>query len=285
MPEGKLVICPTPLGNLGDMTPRAIDALRQADCVCCEDTRVTGKLLAALDVEGVRLERLDEEVLGARAEGIIERVQAGEVICYCTDAGMPGVSDPGQRLIAAARAAGVTVDVLPGPVAATTAYVTSGFICPRFYFGGFFPRKSGEREQVLSFVRTLDAVALFYESPHRIVEALKATAEAMPERSVAVCRELTKLHEEVVVGAATDVAREFAKRAETAEIKGELVLVIDAPSVAEQQQVVEQAQADAASEAQRLLAEGTLSKRDIVAHLQDTFGISRNVAYELVHGA
>ena len=130
--EGKLVIVPTPLGNLGDMTARSLEALRAADVVCAEDTRVTGKLLAAFDIEK-RLERLDEALIGARAEGVVERVLSGEVIAYCSDAGMPGVSDPGLRLVSAARAAGAQVEVLPGPVAAATAYVASGCTNPRFY--------------------------------------------------------------------------------------------------------------------------------------------------------
>lgn len=278
-------MCPTPLGNLGDMTVRAIDALRAADCICCEDTRVTGKLLAALGIEGTKLERLDEEVLGQRAEAIIERVLAGQRIVYCTDAGMPGISDPGQRLVAAARKHGAAIEVLPGPVAATAAYVASGFTCPRFYFGGFFPRKAGERTQTLEALRELDAVAIFYESPHRLVAALQAIAETMPPRRVAVCRELTKLHEEVVVDTAEHIAKLFSARQDSEGIKGEIALVVDTPDSAEREQEVHAAEAQAAQEAQRLLAEATMSKKDAVAYLQTQFGVSRNMAYRLIHGA
>ena len=144
---GKLVICPTPLGNLGDMTVRALEALRAADVVCAEDTRVTGKLLAALGIEGKRLERLDENLVGERADEITARVLAGETIVYCSDAGMPGVSDPGLRLVRAAREAGAPVEVLPGPTAVATAYVASGTTSTNFYFGGFFPRKDAARKQ------------------------------------------------------------------------------------------------------------------------------------------
>ena len=146
--SGKLVIVPTPIGNLGDMTLRSLEALREADVVCAEDTRVTGKLLAHFGIEK-RLARLDEAMIGSRAAGVVERVAAGEVVAYCSDAGMPGVSDPGLRLVAAAREAGVAVEVLPGASAAACAYVASGTVCPRFYFGGFFPRKAAEQRTVL----------------------------------------------------------------------------------------------------------------------------------------
>ena len=172
---GKLIICPTPIGNLGDMPQRALDALTSADVVCAEDTRVTGKLLAAFGI-GKRLERLDEALIGSRADGIVARVEAGEVIAYCSDAGMPGVSDPGLRLVAAAREAGVAVEVLPGASAAACAYVASGTVCPRFYFGGFFPRKAAEQRSVLEELRGLDAALVFYESPNRLVAALSAIA-------------------------------------------------------------------------------------------------------------
>lgn len=279
---GKLVICPTPIGNLDDMPPRALAALRDADVVCAEDTRVTGKLLSAFDIH-TRLERLDENLMAKRAAAIVERVQAGETIAYCSDAGMPGVSDPGQRLVDAALDAGVRVEVLPGPTATATAYVASGFACPRFYFGGFFPRKAGERAQVLDVVRAIDAVSLFYESPHRIASALADVAAAMPSRRVAVCRELTKLHEEVVRGSATDVAAQFAQREQDGGVKGEIVLVIDVAGEDERAHAAEEASASAADRARQLVAAGELSHKDIVKALRAEFGISRNEAYDLVH--
>lgn len=281
--EGKLIICPTPLGNLGDMTQRACDALRSCDVVCCEDTRVTGKLLAALGIEGKRLERLDEAVMGQGAQRIVARVAAGEVIAYCSDAGMPGVSDPGQRLIAAAYEADIRVEVLPGGTAVATAYVASGFTAPSFYFGGFFPRKKGERIHVLNMLHALSAVLVFYESPQRIVSALEAIGDVMPHRQVAVCRELTKLHEEVVRGCIADVHAELAARESQGAIKGEIVLVIDAPNEAECRQETQEAQADARMRAGELLAQGKLSKKDIVAAIRKEFALSRNDAYDLVH--
>ena len=271
--SGKLVICPTPLGNLGDMTPRALDALREANTVCAEDTRVTGKLLAALGVEGKRLERLDENVIGDRAAEIVARVAGGEVIAYCTDAGMPGVSDPGLRLVRVARDAGETVEVLPGPTAVATAYVASGTPASAFYFGGFFPRKEKARADMLEQLKALDAALVFYESPKRIVAALEAIAGAFPKRTMTVCRELTKLHEEVVRGPAPQVLSDFQSRD---AVKGEIVVVIDPPADDETEVSPDEAMARAVE----LVSLGERPK-DVAKQLTAEFGISRNEAYDI----
>lgn len=276
---GKLIVCPTPIGNLGDMPQRALDALASADVVCAEDTRVTGKLLAAFGI-GKRLERLDEALIGSRADGIVARVEAGEVIAYCSDAGMPGVSDPGLRLVRACREAGAPVEVLPGPTATATAYVASGCTNPRFYFGGFFPRKDVERKAALDALRTLDAALIFYESPNRVASALESMAQVFPLREAAVCRELTKLHEEVVRDTLPSLRDEFARRAEEGSIKGEIAIVIDEPSAAEE----DAAQLDAAEAARvraaELKAEGARNK-EIAKAIAVEFGLSRNAAYEI----
>lgn len=277
--SGKLIVVPTPLGNLGDMTVRALEALRAADTVCAEDTRVTGKLLSAFDISK-RLERLDEVLVGQRAGAIAQRVIDGEVIAYCSDAGMPGVSDPGMRLVRACRAAGAPVEVLPGPTAVATAYVASGCENARFYFGGFFPRKDGERRSALDAVRALDAALVYYESPNRLVPALAVIAEVFPLREVAVCRELTKLHEEVFRGPAADVRDEFARRVEEGSIKGEIVLVIDGPSEAEAVATAAAAASDASSRAAELVAEGMRTK-EVAKKIASEFGIARNEAYEI----
>ena len=280
MAFGKLIICPTPIGNLGDMSERALAALREADVVCAEDTRVTGKLLAAFGIEK-RLERLDEELMGSRAADVVDRVAAGEVIAYCSDAGMPGVSDPGLRLVSAAREAGVAVEVLPGPSAAATAYVASGCTNPRYYFGGFFPRKDVERRSALESLRTLDAALVFYESPNRLVSALGAMAEAFPSRQASVCRELTKLHEEVVRAPLPQLREKFAAReGEAGGIRGEIVIVIDGPSAAEGEEADRDAQDAARARAAELKAAGQRNK-DIARALVDEFGIARNAAYEI----
>ena len=280
---GKLIIIPTPLGNLGDITKRTLQAFEACDTMCCEDTRVTRKLLSALGIEK-HLERLDEATVLKRAEGIVRRVLEGEVIGFASDAGMPGVSDPGQRLIDEARNQGAEVEVLPGGTAVATAYVASGFPTQTFYFGAFFPRKEGERKRVLEGLKPLDAALVFYESPQRIASALVAIAEAFPMRRVAVCRELTKVHEEVYRDMAPAVRDEFAARAEAGAIKGEIVIVIDAPTEEERNAAHNEQANDAAARAQELIAEGTLSKKDIVKALRSEFGISRNEAYGLVIG-
>lgn len=281
---GKLIIVPTPLGNLGDMTDRARAALAEADVVCAEDTRVTGRLLAAFGIEK-RLERLDEALVGVRATAIAERVLAGQVVAYCSDAGMPGVSDPGLRLVAAAREADAPVEVLPGPTAAATAYVASGTVNPRFYFGGFFPRKAAEQRACLEALRGLDAALVFYESPNRLVSALETVAGILPLRTVAVCRELTKLHEEVLRGPAAEVRDAFAARAaEPGGIRGEIVLVIDGPSEPEVAAGAEAAAATAADRAADLASEG-LRTKDIAKRLCAECGVSRNEAYDLAMAA
>ncbi|RDB58674.1 16S rRNA (cytidine(1402)-2'-O)-methyltransferase [Gordonibacter sp. 28C] len=278
---GKLVICPTPLGNLGDMTERALAALRAADVVCAEDTRVTGRLLAAYGIEK-RLERLDEAMIADRGAGVVQRVLDGETVAYCSDAGMPGVSDPGLRLVRAAREAGAPVEVLPGPTAAATAYVASGCDNPRFYFGGFFPRKDAERRALLDSLRLLDAALVFYESPNRLAAALAALAATLPQREVTVCRELTKLHEEVVRGPVAAVRDEFAARSAEGGrgVKGEIVIVVDGPNAAEGAAAALGAREAAAARAAELKAAG-MRKKDVARALADEFGIARNVAYDL----
>ena len=278
--QGTLIICPTPIGNLGDITMRTLDALRSADTVCAEDTRVTGKLLAAYDI-CKRLERLDEASISAKAPAIIERILAGETIAFCSDAGMPGVSDPGARLVEAARQASAPVEVLPGASAAVTAYVASGCTNARYFFGGFFPRKANEQRELVESLANLDAALVFYESPNRLVKTLAFLAEAFPYRDVAVCRELTKIHEETVRGTTAEVSEEFARRASEGAIKGEIVVVIDGPSELEAQEKARAVSLDASVRAHELLASGH-SKKDVAKAIADEFGIGRNEAYDIV---
>ena len=281
---GKLSIVPTPIGNLGDITLRAIEVLQEADAIYAEDTRVTGKLLGALGLDTVKPLRLDENVLASKASEVAARIHAGESVAYCSDAGMPGVSDPGIRLVDAMLKEGLPVEVLPGASAAACAYVASGFATTAYYFGGFFPRKQGERTQLLKSLELLDAALVFYESPNRLVSALRSIAEAYPYREVAVCRELTKLHEEVVRLPAAEAAAEMEAREQVGRIKGEIAIVIDGPSPHENEARGEDARADAMIEAERLASAGETQKgiaKEIVAR----FGIARNEAYEIALAA
>ena len=224
--SGRLIIVGTPIGNLGDLTPRVAQAFEAADAICCEDTRVTSKLLAHLGISRP-LVRCDENVIASRSPELIGRMLAGDVIAFASDAGMPSVSDPGQVLVDAAREVGVDVEVIPGPSACVTALVASGIPCEHFYFEGFLPRKHGERVRRLSQLAAIPGALLFYESPHRVAASLEAVAEVFPTRQVALCRELTKLHEEVLRAQAPYLLEQVRERG---ELKGEMVLVVAPPS-------------------------------------------------------
>ena len=227
--KGSLTLVGTPIGNRADLSSRGLEALRQADTVLAEDTRVSGKLLTSLGVEA-RLERCDENVIAEKAAGLVRRMMAGERMAFVSDAGMPAVADPGARLVDACRDAGVPVDVIPGPSAVTCALAQSGFACEAFYFGGFLPRKDGERARVLKALAGLPAVLVFYESPHRVADSLGAIAGVFPHRRVTLARELTKMFQEVVRASATEMVELMAERGEP---KGECVLLVDAPDAEE----------------------------------------------------
>lgn len=224
-PAGSLTLVGTPIGNRADLSGRALEALRGADTVLAEDTRVSGKLLQSFGI-AAHLERCDENVIAGRAPQLVARMAAGERMAFVSDAGMPAVADPGARLVDAARDAGVPVDVIPGPSAVTCAVAQSGFACEAFYFGGFLPRKDGDRERVLRRLAGLPAVLVFYESPHRVADSLVSIAAVFPGRRVALARELTKVFQEVLRGGAQELAALLEERGEP---KGECVLLVDAP--------------------------------------------------------
>ena len=226
---GLLSVVGTPIGNLRDASPRVLDTLAAADVVLCEDTRVTGRLMSAFGLH-VRLERCDENVMAEKVERVLERLAAGERVAFVSDAGMPGVSDPGQRLVDAALDAGLRVEVVPGPSAVTCALVASGLASEHFFFEGFLPRRPGAQRSRLEELAAVPGTLVVYESPRRAAETLARIAEVMPGRRVALVRELTKLHEEVVRGEAAELAAEVAARG---EVRGECVIVIAAPGAGE----------------------------------------------------
>lgn len=223
---GMLSLVGTPIGNLGDLSARAAETFRRANAVCCEDTRVTGKLLAYLGISKP-LVRCDDNVIERRAPELVGRVLAGERIAFASDAGMPSVSDPGQVLVELARCEGAPVEVIPGPSACVTALVLSGMPSDQFFFEGFLPRKHGERVRRLQRLAPVPGALIFYESPHRVEASLKAIAEVFPQRTVALCRELTKLHEEVLRAPAPELHEQVLERG---ELKGEMVIVVAPPS-------------------------------------------------------
>ena len=213
-----LVVCPTPIGNLEDVTLRVLAALREADVVACEDTRHTRKLLDRYGVVAT-LVSYHEHNEESRAAELVERMLAGETVALVSDAGMPLVSDPGYVLVRASVAAGLRVEVLPGPSAAIAALVASALPADRWRFAGFLPRKKAELRRVLG---EPGGTLVAFESPKRVPSTLAVLAELDPGRRAAVCRELTKVHEEVVRG----TAAELAQRYEGSPPKGEVVLVL-----------------------------------------------------------
>ena len=265
--SGRLVVCPTPIGNLEDVTLRVLSALREADVVACEDTRRTRVLL---DRYGVSAELVSyhEHNEQARAASLVAQMRAGSVVALVSDAGMPLVSDPGYVLVRACVAAGLPVEVLPGPSAAVTALVASGLPAAEWHFAGFLPRKKGELARLFSsFLGTVVA----FESPRRVPASLAVLASVEPAREVAVCRELTKVHEEVVRGTAAELAERYAE----APPRGEVVLVVG-PSSAPGSAA---APAASAVEALRRLVEAGAQPRKAARVVAELTGESANALY------
>ncbi len=230
-PTGRLLVVGTPVGHLGDLSPRAVDALRSADLVACEDTRRTGRLLAHAGIRAPELIRFDAEVERDRTPDVVERIRRGRRVALVSDAGTPALSDPGAHLIGAVRGAGLQVEVVPGPVAAVVALVSSG-LCSgsgRFTFEGFLPRRGPERRERLDDIAARTLTTVLYESPRRVADTVTELRDTCGgTRLVSLCRELTKLHEEVWTGPLDDAVEHLARR----EPRGEYVLVVDAAAPA-----------------------------------------------------
>jgi len=263
-----LVVCATPIGNLEDVTLRLLAELRAADVVLCEDTRHTRGLLDRHGIEA-RLVSYHEHNEAARTAELLPRLEAGERVALVSDAGMPGISDPGARIVQAALDAGVAVTVLPGPSAVETALVASGLVGGRYQFLGFLPRGEKARAAMWEELRGWPFPAVAFESPKRLPATLRSLAGADPERQVAVCRELTKRFEEVVRGTAAELAERFAEPP-----KGEITLVVG-PAAGTGSEPAEDDALDAVSE---LVDAGVPRKRaaEIVSRLT---GVARNRLY------
>jgi 16S rRNA (cytidine1402-2'-O)-methyltransferase len=262
--SGRLIVCPTPIGNLEDITLRVLAALREADIVACEDTRRTRVLLDRYGVSA-KLVSYHEHNEHERAAELVGRMRSGAVVALVSDAGTPLVSDPGFVLVRACVAAGLAVEVLPGPSAALSALVASALPADRWRFAGFLPRKRAALEEVLSSPETLVA----FESPRRVAASLAVLAELDPDRPVAVCRELTKVHEEVVRGTAAELAERYRSEAP----RGEVALVVGpAPARAGSEL------APALEALRRVVAAGA-KPRPAAAAMAELTGLSANDLY------
>jgi 16S rRNA (cytidine1402-2'-O)-methyltransferase len=220
--SGRLYVVATPIGNLEDITYRAVRILAESDLIACEDTRQTRKLLDHYGIARPTVSYHEHNEAERTAE-LMVRLQDGARIALVSDAGAPLVSDPGYRLVRAAVEAGVPVEPLPGPSALLTALCASGLATDEFHFAGFLPAKSGQRARALEALRDLQATLIFYEAPHRIVETLEAVEQTLGPRPVVVARELTKLHEEFLRGPAGEVRAQLAARD---SVKGEITLLV-----------------------------------------------------------
>ena len=219
---GRIILVPTPIGNMGDITLRALEVLRSADRIACEDTRHSGQLLAHHGISGKPLVSLHEHNEARRAPDLIAAARAGETIAVITDAGMPGISDPGYRLVQACIESGTPLEVLPGPSAVITALIGSGFPCHAFHFGGFLSVKSGKRQSTLTTALESGETSIFFESPHRIISTLEILADIDPDARACVARELTKKFETYHRGSAAEVLAHF----QIHPPKGEIVLLV-----------------------------------------------------------
>lgn len=223
--SGRILFVPTPIGNLGDLTHRALEVLRAADRIACEDTRHSGPLLAHYGISGKPLVALHDHNEARRAPELVAAARAGECIAVITDAGMPGISDPGYRLVQTCIETETPFEVLPGPSAVVTALIGSGFPCHAFRFGGFLSVKSGKRRSALAAALESGETGIFFESPHRILSTLEILAEIDPAAKTCVARELTKKFETYHRGTAAEVLDWFKAH----PAKGEIVLLVHAP--------------------------------------------------------
>lgn len=219
---GILYVVATPIGNLEDITLRALRILKEVDAVLAEDTRVTKKLLTRYEISN-SVVRLDAHMEAKRAGDIIERLENGENLALVTDAGTPAISDPGSRLVAAARAAGIRIEVIPGPSSVIAALSIAGMPTEEFLFLGFLPHKKG-RQTALAYVAGALVPVVLFESTHRILKLLKELAEHAPDRKIVIAHELTKIHEEVLTGTALELAARLT--AEPVKQKGEFVVIV-----------------------------------------------------------
>ena len=271
---GTLYLVATPIGNLQDMTFRAIETLRNVDLIACEDTRHTRKLLNHFQI-AAKLISFHEHNEAERAVELGRQLSEGSSIAVVTDAGTPAINDPGARLVRTAIELGVRVVPIPGAVAFVNALVASGLPADSVFFGGFLPSKKGERRKRLDAVKDIPATLTFYETPHRIAAALSDCLDILGDRQAAVGRELTKLHEEVIRGSISSLARHFS----SANSRGEFVLVIDRAD--ENARAEDRPTQSLKERISQLEGEG-LERKAALKQAAREFGLSRSEAYRAV---
>ena len=270
---GQLWLVSTPIGNLGDLPPRAVATLQSCALICCEDTRHSGKLLSHAGVTGVRLAIANEHTEDARAAEVLDLLSAGRDVAVLTDAGTPGISDPGARLVRAAIAAGHRVSAVPGPAALVMGLVLSGFDATRFVFEGFLPRSGKDRKERIAEIANERRTVVLYEAPHRVQRTVADLMAACgPERQVALARELTKLHEETWRGSLAEAVAHVGEHAP----RGEYVVVV---AGAVQEAVA--ATDEAISDALRMALAGGADRRTAIATVTASTGATKRRVYDL----
>jgi 16S rRNA (cytidine1402-2'-O)-methyltransferase len=269
---GQLWLVSTPIGNLGDLPPRAVSTLQSCALICCEDTRHSGKLLSHAGVAGVRLAVANEHTEDARAGEVLDVLASGRDVAVLTDAGTPGISDPGARLVRAAIAAGYRVSAVPGPAALVMGLVLSGLDTIRFVFEGFLPRTGKDRTQRIAGIASERRTIVLYEAPHRVQRTVADLLKACgPDRQIALARELTKLHEETWRGTLAEAAAHLVEHAP----RGEYVVVVEGASD----------DADATDEAivnaLKMTLAGGADRRTAIATVMASTGASKRRVYDL----
>jgi len=271
--NGQLWLVSTPIGNLGDLPPRAVSTLQSCALICCEDTRHSGKLLSHAGIAGVRLAIANEHTEEARSAEVLEVLASGRDVAVLTDAGTPGISDPGARLVRAAIEAGYRVSAVPGPAALVMGLVLSGFETTRFVFEGFLPRSGKDRTQRIAEIVNERRTVVVYEAPHRVLRTVNDLLTACgPQRQVALARELTKLHEEIWRGTLGEAAHHVAEHAP----RGEYVVIIEgAPNT------VAAVTDDAITGALRMALVGGADRRTAIATVSAATGAGKRRVYDL----
>lgn len=276
--EGKLVLCATPIGNLEDITFRVIEALKDADLIAAEDTRNSLKLLNHFDIKKP-MTSYHEHNKYEKAEQLLSEMKKGKVIALITDAGTPAISDPGEILVRRCNEEGVKVTSLPGPAACITALTLSGLSTRRFCFEGFLPADKKEKQEVLDNLKGEIRTTVLYEAPHRLKKTLKELLDNLGDRKISICRELTKIHEEVICSTLSEAIEIFNER----EPKGEFVLVIEGKSLEElREEEKEIFQNMSLEEHLKMYEDKGLDNKSAMKMVAKDLGISKRDVYQML---